>query len=418
MGRERVRLGDVRLIRAHPDAVREALRNRLVDMGLVPGGRSVEEVLELDRRHREVLGELQRRRRALNEASERVAELRRRGEDVAGDVAAARGMKEGLARTRDAARQVWAELEAALLALPNVPRADVPVGAGEADDVVMREEGERRRFGFEPRPHKQLGEALGVLDFRRGARIAGSGFVAMVGAGAALERALTNFMLDVHTSEHGYQEVRVPGLTREECLEAVGVEGGRAVGGRLSAVAAKAALTNLHRGEILNGSELPRRYVGRVEWLRGEWTAESWEATRAARGLPGERESSAVQLMTFTSVEESEAELQRAVGAAESVLKHLDVPYRVVALCTARLPWASAKTIALQAHCPGAGEHVTVSECSLYEAYQARRCNTRYRPTGGKPQFVHTVGGSAAEVRRVLAAVLENYQREDGRVEV
>jgi seryl-tRNA synthetase len=404
---------DLRLIRSRPDAVKQALRDRLTTGGPPDAGRCVDAILELDAQRRAVRVRLEEKRRALNKAAAAVAATKRQGTGEVPGREGARALKGTIARLEAEARELTAGLDAALIALPNLPRPDVPVGAGEADDIVLRREGERRRFRFEPRRARDLAERLGILDVRSGTRLAGSGFVTHVGVGAALKRGLGGFMLDMHTSQDGYAEVSVPLLVREECavaagaLQQPGAEPAAAPEGPRIAPSPEVPLVNLHRDEVLDVAALPMRYAALVICL-----------PRRARARPPGFE--AVQLASFLEPDRSEEEFARLVGDAEAILRHLEIPYEVVALCTASLPAASAKTVALRAHCPGTDRHVEVSSCSLYDEYQARRCNTRYRPPDGRKglRFVHTLSGSALAVEPTLAAVLANYQREDGRVDV
>jgi seryl-tRNA synthetase len=404
---------DLRLIRSRPDVVKQALRDRLPTGDAPEAGKRVDAILELDAERRAVQRRLEEKRRALNEAAAAVAATKRQGAGEVPGREGARTLKREIARLEANARELSGALDAALLALPNVPRGDVPVGAGDADDVALRRESEPRRFRFEPRRARDLAERLGILDVRSGAGLAGSGFVTHVGMGAALERALANFMLDMHTFQHGYAEVSAPIVVCAECIVAAGAspQPGDAPSpareGPRIAPSSEVPLVNLHRDEVLDVAALPMRYAALVTCL-------------GRRGRDAPPEFHAVQLASFAEPERSEEEFARLVGNAEAILMHLGIPYEVVGLCTASLPPASAKTVVLRASCPGTDRQVEVSSCSLYDDYQARRCKTRYRPANGRKglRFVHTLSGSALAIEPTLAAVLENYQREDGRVDV
>ena len=306
--------------------------------------------------------------------------------------------------------------------LPNLPDASVPDGESEEDNVVAREWGERREYDFEPQAHWDLGPALGIIDFERGARIAGSRFYVLTGAGSKLQRSLIQWMLDVHTREHGYTEVYPPFVSTEQTLFA---------SGQLPKFAenvykdgeddvwlvptAEVPLTSMHRGEILEPGMLPINYVAYTPSFRRE----KMSAGRDIRGIKRGHQFDKVEIYKFTEPERSLEELETLLGHAESILRRLGLAYRIVELCAGDLGQAAAKTYDIEVWAPGCGEWLEVSSCSTTTDYQARRANIRYRPeAGARPQFAHTLNGSGLALPRVMIAIMETYQREDGTIEV
>ena len=306
--------------------------------------------------------------------------------------------------------------------LPNLPHESVPDGESEDDNVVTREWGEKRDYDFEPQAHWDLGPALGIIDFERGARIAGSRFYVLTGAGSRLQRALIQWMLDVHTREHGYREVYPPFVSTEQTLFA---------SGQLPKFAenvykdgeddvwlvptAEVPLTSMHRGEILEPGMLPINYVAYTPSFRRE----KMSAGRDIRGIKRGHQFDKVEIYKFTEPEHSLDELEILLGHAESILQRLQLPYRIVELCAGDLGQAAAKTYDIEVWAPGCGEWLEVSSCSTTSDYQARRANIRYRPeAGARPQFVHTLNGSGLALPRVMIAILETFQRADGTIEM
>ena len=312
---------------------------------------------------------------------------------------------------------------AALLVLPNLPHASVPVGKSAADNVEVRRHGEPRAFDFEPQPHWDLGPALGILDFERATKIAGARFSVLSGAGARLSRALINFMLDLHTREHGYREVEPPFLVNAAALTGTGnlpkfeadlfkIAGDWDL---YLIPTAEVPLTNLHRGEILDGRELPIRYTAYTPCFRSE----AGSYGQDVRGLIRQHQFDKVELVKLTTPEQSYDELEALTANAEEVLKRLELPYRTMLLCTGDMGFASAKTYDIEVWLPSQKTYREISSCSNTEAFQARRANIKFRPGGaGKAEFVHTLNGSGLAVGRTLVAILENYQQKDGSVVV
>jgi seryl-tRNA synthetase len=318
-------------------------------------------------------------------------------------------------------KEIEERLEQLLLMIPNIPDESVPVGESDADNVEVRRWGELRKFDFDPKPHWELGEALGILDFERAAKITGSRFVVYKGAGARLERALINFMLDLHIEKHGYKEIFPPFIVNRASMTGTGQlpkfeeEAFKLYNNTdyFLIPTAEVPVTNLHRDEILEKDDLPIYYVA----YSGCFRAEVGSAGRDTRGIIRQHQFNKVELVKFTEPDKSMEELEKLTKDAEEVLQLLGLPYRVVALCTGDLGFASAKTYDIEVWMPSYNRYVEISSCSNFKDYQARRANIRYRPEkGAKPQYVHTLNGSGLAVGRTTAAILENFQQPDGSV--
>ena len=409
---------DPAFVRDHLDVVRTAMARR---------GLKVEAELSslaaLDGRRRQLIPEVEELRRQQNASGEQVARARREGRDP-GEIFAASKARAQLIKQREAELEsLEAERRAVLLTLPNLPHDTVPHGAGPSDNVEVRRHGDPPSFAFAPRAHWDLGPALGIIDFERATRISGARFSVLIGAGARLARALIEFMLDLHTREHGYIEVEPPFLVNAATLTGTGnlpkfeadlfkVAGDWDL---YLVPTAEVPLTNLHRGEILDGRELPIRYTAYTPCFRSE--AGSYGAD--VRGLIRQHQFDKVELVKFASPDQSYEELESLTANAEEVLKRLGLAYRTVVLCTGDLGFASAKTYDIEVWLPGQKAYREISSCSNTEAFQARRANIKFRPDGkGKAEFVHTLNGSGLAVGRTLIAVLENYQQKDGTVVV
>ncbi len=409
---------DPALLRDNPAAVRTALQNRGVDLG-----GELDELMTLESARRRMIPEIEGMKREQNASGDEVARARRQGLDVGSiqEQNRARGQR---------IKQMSVELEAIegrrnrhLLTIPNIPHASVPVGKSPADNAEIRRHGTPRAFNFTPQAHWDLGPALGIIDFERGTKIAGARFTALVGAGARLARALINFMLDLHTKEHGYTEVEPPFMANSAALTGTGnlpkfeadlfkIAGDWDL---YLVPTAEVPLTNMHSGEILDGRALPIRYTAYTPCFRSE--AGSYGAD--VRGLIRQHQFDKVELMVFSVPDQSYDELERLTGNAEEVLKRLELPFRTVVLCTGDMGFASAKTYDIEVWLPSQHTYREISSCSNTEAFQARRANIKFRPAGGgKAEFVHTLNGSGLAVGRTLIAVLENYQQEDGSVVV
>ena len=404
------------LLRDDPERVRRGLAARGADL------EPYERWHRLDAERRAILAEVEELKRRRNEASRTIGEVKRQGGDAALQIAEVGTLKSRIEELEARLATVDEEATAIELVLPNLPHESVPVGPDETANRLERIVGEPPRFDFEPKAHWDLGPALGILDFERGAKIAGARFTAYLGAGAQLERALISFMLDLHTRVHGYTEALPPCLVNRDALVGTGqlpkfeqdlfhVEGTPLY----LVPTAEVPLTNLHRDEILEEAALPLRYTAYTPCFRSE----AGSYGKDVRGLIRQHQFNKVELVHLTTPEASYESLDELTGHAERVLEVLEIPYQVVTLSTGDLGAAAAKTHDIEVWLPGQGAYREISSCSNCEDYQARRANLRYRPAGGgKPRLLHTLNGSGLAVGRTLVAVLENYQRADGTVEV
>jgi seryl-tRNA synthetase len=407
---------DPGIVRDQTDLVRAALKNRGADPEAILGPLG-----PLDERRRALIVEVEALKREQNAAAEEVARSKKAGEDATAliDANRARGQ---LVKERDTALQALEDQRRALLlTMPNLPHASVPVGHSAEANLEVRRVGEPRVFDFEPKAHWDLGPELGILDFERGTKIARARFTVLMQDGARLARALINFMLDVHTRQHGYTEVAPPFLANSASLTGTGnlpkfEQDLFKIAGDWDLFlipTAEVPLTNLYRGEILDGRTLPLRYTAYTPCFRSE--AGSYGAD--VRGLIRQHQFDKVELMAFTTPDRSYEELERLTGNAERVLQLLELPYRTMLLCTGDMGFASAKTYDIEVWLPSQKLYREISSCSNTEAFQARRANIKYRPAGtGKADTVHTLNGSGLAVGRTLIAILENYQQHDGSV--
>jgi len=406
---------DLKWIRAHPDALKEGMRRRGAE---VP----VDELIEVDRAWREKLTALERLKAQRNEASEAIGLAKRQGKDAS---EAIERMREVAARIKAMEQEVEgleARLKELLLQVPNIPHASVPDGRSDADNVEVRRAGEPRQFGFEPKPHWELGVSLDIIDFERAAKVTGARFAFLKGLGARLERALIQFMLDLHTREHGYTELWPPFMANDASMTGTGqlpkfaADMFRVEGTDYYLIpTAEVPVTNYRMGEIIDGAELPLYYTAYSPCFRAEAGAHG----RDTRGLIRQHQFDKVELVKLVKPETSYDELESLVRDAEDVLQRLGLPYRVVALCTGDLTFSSAKTYDLEVWMPSYGRYVEISSCSNFEDFQARRAEIRFRrEPGAKAEYVHTLNGSGLAVGRTLAAILENYQEEDGSVRI
>jgi len=409
---------DPAFLREHLDTVRTALANRGMDMT-----RELEELAALEARRRRLLPELEGLKREQNTSGDEVARAKRQGLDTTKIQDANRQRAQEIKQKTVELDLIEQRRNTGLLVIPNLPHATVPAGKSAADNTEVRRVGTPRSFTFMPQPHWDLGPALGIIDFERGTKIAGARFTVLVGAGARLARALINFMLDLHTKQHGYTEVEPPFLANTATLTGTGnlpkFEADLfKIAGEWDLYlvpTAEVPLTNMHRGEILDGRSLPIRYTAYTPCFRSE--AGSYGAD--VRGLIRQHQFDKVELMVFSRPEASYDELERLTGNAEEVLKRLELPYRTVLLCTGDMGFASAKTYDLEVWLPSQQTYREISSCSNTEAFQARRASIKFRPeAGGRTEFVHTLNGSGLAVGRTLIAILENYQQEDGSVTV
>ncbi|MGC9371966.1 MAG: serine--tRNA ligase [Thermovirgaceae bacterium] len=406
---------DIRLFRDEPEALRSMLRNRGVEY-------PVDEVIALDEKRRSILLRTEELRAERNQGSRAVAEAKRSGENASELMERMRNVGREIKELEEELASVEQAIREYLLQAPNWPHGSVPVGPDESTNEEIRSWGEPRRFSCAPKPHWELGENLGILDFERGVRLAESRFTVLRGAGARMARALIGFMLDLHTLENGFTEVQPPFLVSTDTMNGTG---------QLPKFAddlyccknddlwliptAEVPLTNLHRGEILEESSLPLYYTAYTPCFRREAGSHG----KDVRGMLRQHQFDKVELVKLCRPEDSYDELESLTAAAEMVLRKLEIPYRVVCLSTGDMGFAASKTYDIEVWLPSQETYREISSCSNCEDFQARRMNTRYRPAdGGKVRLVHTLNGSGIAVGRCLIAIMENYQQGDGSIVV
>jgi len=409
---------DAAFVRDHLDAVRAAMRNRGVQ-----SFDDLEELAKLEVRRRVLIPEHEGLKREQNAAADEIARAKRQGQDASGLFARSKERGQRIKQLEVELAALEENRKRLLLNVPNVPHQSVPVGASADDNREERRWGEPRTFDFEPKAHWDLGPELGIIDFERATKIAGARFAVLVGDGAKLSRALINFMLALHTGEHGCIEIEPPFLVNSAALTGTGnlpkfeadlfkIAGDWDL---YLVPTAEVPVTNLYRGEILDGRTLPLRYCAYTPCFRSE----AGSYGKDVRGLIRQHQFDKVELVTFATPERSYDELERLTRSAETVLERLELPYRRVVLSTGDMGFASAKTYDIEVWLPSQRTYREISSCSNTEAFQARRANIKYRPDGtGKAEFVHTLNGSGLAVGRTLIAVLENYQQKDGTVVV
>lgn len=404
----------LQFIRDHQDVVRESLSKRNDEAPL-------DQILELDAERRRLLSQLESMRAEQNRASGEIARVKDKS-TVSGRIAEMRELSQRIKEIEPSVKEIDERLSQLLLLVPNIPDPSVPVGKDDSENVVIRHWGEPRKFDFDPLPHWDIGERLGLMDFERAGKISGARFVLLKGLGARLERAIMTFMLDLHTIEHGYTEIWPPYLVRRECMLGTGQlpkfeeDAYRTEPDDLFLVpTAEVPVTNMYRDEILEPGTLPIYHVAYTACFRRE----AGSAGRDTRGMIRVHQFDKVELVKFVEPSKSSEELERLLGDAEDVLKRLGLPYRVSLMCTGDLGFTAAKKYDPEVWMPGQNRYVEISSCSNFAEFQARRANIRYRPeAGAKAEFVHTLNGSGLAVGRTMAAILENYQEADGSVVV
>jgi seryl-tRNA synthetase len=406
---------DLKFVRNNPELVQTALEKRGMDATL-------SEFAAIDEKRRQIIYEVEQLKSQRNNVSQEIAVKKKAGQDAAALIAEMKGVSQQIKQMDDELKALDQRLQEILLTIPNSPHESVPVGRDEEQNQLARTWGEPTKFSFDPKPHWDLGEELDILDFARGAKITGARFTVYRGLGARLERAVINFMLDLHTNQHGYTEIFPPFIVNSDSMTGTG---------QLPKFAqdmfklegldyyliptAEVPVTNLHREEILDGEGLPRYYTA----YSGCFRAEAGAAGRDTRGLIRQHQFNKVELVKFVAPETSYGELEQLTKDAEEVLQLLELPYRVVALCTGDLGFSSAKTYDLEVWLPSYENYKEISSCSNFEDFQARRAQIRFRrDPKAKAEFVHTLNGSGLEVGRTVAAILENYQQDDGTVAV
>jgi seryl-tRNA synthetase len=409
---------DPAFVRDHLEEVRAAFRNRGLDVDS-----DLEQLATLETRRRRLIPEIEGLKREQNTSGDEVARAKRQGQDATPLFAASKARAQQIRQLEIQLDQTEHQRTTLLLTLPNLPHASVPVGRTAEDNQLVRRHGEPPVFDFDPRPHWEIGPALGIIDFERATRMSGTRFSVLMGMGARMARALINFMLDLHTREHGYVEVEPPFLVNAAALRGTGnlpkfEQDLFKIAGDWDLYlipTAEVPLTNLHRDEILDGRLLPLHYTAYTPCFRSE--AGSYGAD--VRGLIRQHQFDKVELMKFSVPERSYDELESLTRNAESVLERLGLPYRTMLLCTGDMGFAAAKTYDIEVWLPSQQAYREISSCSNTEAFQARRASIKFRTAGtGKAEFAHTLNGSGLAVGRTLIAILENYQQKDGSVAV
>jgi seryl-tRNA synthetase len=420
---------DLGFVRGNLELVEEKLRARGADPAVLLG-----DFRSLDRKRREAITQAETLKARRNELSQKVGALKKSGQDATALMDETRALKDELDGLDGSAATLDDEMRLALAKIPNLTRNEVPVGTSEADNVTVKTWGAKKPYDFEPKPHWELGEALGILDLERAAKLSGARFAVYMGAGARLERALISFMLDMHTQKHGYTEVLPPFMVNSKSMFGTGQlpkfaeDSFRCSDADVEAVGrgeykdndhwliptAEVPVTNLYRDEVLDEGRLPISLTAYTPCFR----AEAGAAGKDTRGIIRQHQFQKVEMVKFTRPEESDAEHERLTRNAEEILEELGLPYRRVLLCTGDTGFSSAKTYDLEVWLPGQGLYREISSCSNFEAFQARRANIRYKPAGPKArnEFVHTLNGSGLAVGRTWLAIVENYQQADGSV--
>jgi seryl-tRNA synthetase len=419
---------DLGFVRGNLEKVEEKLRARGADPAALLG-----DFRALDQRRREAITQSEQLKARRNELSQKVGSLKKAGQDATAVMEETRALKENLDELDKSAAELDEQMRLSLARIPNLTRDEVPVGASEADNVTVKTWGDKPKFNFDAKPHWEIGEALGILDLERAAKLSGARFAVYMGAGARLERALIGLMLDMHTEQHGYTEVLPPFMVNSKSLFGTGQlpkfaeDLFRCSDADADAVArgefkdndhwliptAEVPVTNLYRDEILDEARLPIALTAYTPCFR----AEAGAYGKDVRGIIRQHQFQKVELVKFTRPEESDAEHEKLTRNAEEILEVLKLPYRRVLLCTGDTGFSAAKTFDLEVWLPGQQLYREISSCSNFESFQARRANIRYKPAGkGKTEFVHTLNGSGLAVGRTWLAILENYQQADGSV--
>ena len=404
---------EIKFVRQNLELVQEALRKR-------GQGDDLKEFLHHDSERRAILLEVEALKHRRNTVSERIAEMRRDKQDASNLIAEMKAVSEQIKSLDEKLSQHEQGLQSILMGLPNLPHPSVPAGEDAEANVIVKKVGEPSSFDFQPLPHWEIGEKLGILDFERAAKIAGTRFALYLGYGARLERALINFMLDVQTKERGYLEVLPPFMANRASTTATGqlpkfeedlfkLEGWD----YYLVPTGEVPVTNIHQGEILDEGELPKRYAAYTPCFRSE----AGSYGKDTRGLIRQHQFNKVELVKFTTPETSYEELESLLSDAEIILQRLGLPYQVVVLCTGDLGFSAAKTYDIEVWVPGQQKYREISSCSNFEDFQARRGNIRFKRKGKKgTTLVHTLNGSGVAVGRTVVAILENFQQEDGSV--
>ena len=403
----------MKFVRENPELVMDAMRKRNANVNL-------DEFLELEKKRRELTLQVEALKSQRNAASQEIGKMKKAGENADAQMAEVRALGDKIAEDDKELKDIEARLKEILMTIPNMPAADTPVGSSDADNPVVRTWREPAKFAFEPQAHWDIGEKLNILDVERAGKVSGARFTFYRGLGSRLERSVINFFLDIHTGENGYTEFFPPFIVNKDSMQGTGqlpkfAEDMFKLEGLdyYLIPTAEVPITNLHRDEILSGDDLPLYYTAYSACFR----AEAGSAGRDTRGLIRQHQFNKVELVKFTKPEDSWDELEKLTANAEKVLQLLELPYRVVRLCTGDIGFSSAATYDLEVWLPAANCYREISSCSNFLDFQARRANIRFRrDTKSKPEFVHTLNGSGVAVGRTVAAILENYQQADGSV--
>lgn len=403
----------MKFVRENPELVMDAMRKRNANVNL-------DEFLELEKKRRELTLQVEALKSQRNAASQEIGKMKKAGENADAQMAEIRALGDKIAEDDKELKDIEARLKEILMTIPNMPAADTPVGSSDADNPVVRTWREPAKFAFEPQAHWDIGEKLNILDVERAGKVSGARFTFYRGLGSRLERSVINFFLDIHTGENGYTEFFPPFIVNKDSMQGTGqlpkfAEDMFKLEGLdyYLIPTAEVPITNLHRDEILSGDDLPLYYTAYSACFR----AEAGSAGRDTRGLIRQHQFNKVELVKFTKPEDSWDELEKLTANAEKVLQLLELPYRVVRLCTGDIGFSSAATYDLEVWLPAANCYREISSCSNFLDFQARRANIRFRrDTKSKPEFVHTLNGSGVAVGRTVAAILENYQQADGSV--
>ncbi|QEK10920.1 serine--tRNA ligase [Crassaminicella thermophila] len=405
---------DIKRIRANLDEVKELIKRR------GQGDYGLDQVVQLDEKRRNILQEVEQMKNRQNTVSKEIPKLKKEGKDASSVLAEMKELSSKIKALDEEVKKVEEDIKNLLLGIPNTPHKDVPVGKSDEDNIEVKKWGEPTKFDFDYKAHWDIGTELGILDFETASKITGTRFTVYKGLGARLERAIINFMLDLHTTENGYVEILPPFMVNRDSMTGTG---------QLPKFeddmfhipskdfflipTAEVPVTNLYMNDILDGEKLPIYHTAYTPCFRKE----AGSAGRDTRGLIRQHQFNKVELVKFVKPEESYKELESLLLAAEEVLKRLEIPYRVVKLCTGDLGFSSATTYDIEVWMPSYNRYLEISSCSNFEDFQARRANIRFRPEPkGKVEYVHTLNGSGLAVGRTLAAILENYQQEDGSV--
>ncbi|NEZ50332.1 serine--tRNA ligase [Clostridium botulinum] len=409
---------DLKRIRNNPEEIKKIMQNRGEDFD----NKLIDDVVALDERRRQILVEVEKLKSKRNSESSQIGKLKKEGKDTSAIMADMKKLSDDIKAFDVELNEVDEKIKYIMLRIPNIPNPNVPDGETDADNVEIRKWGEPTKFNFESKAHWDIGTDLDILDFERGGKIAGSRFTVYKGLGARLERAIINYFLDMHTIDHGYTEILPPYMVNRDSMTGTGqlpkfeedafkVENN----GYFLIPTAEVPVTNMYRDEILNGDDLPIKHAAYSACFR----AEAGSAGRDTRGLVRQHQFNKVELVKFVKPEHSYDELEKLTNDAEDVLKGLGLPYRVVRICKGDLGFTAALKYDIEVWMPSYNRYVEISSCSNFEDFQARRANIRYKENGkGKPEFIHTLNGSGVAIGRTVAAILENYQNEDGTVTI